>query len=437
MFLLGLGRRSQELEVGRDGGVGQKQVRGGKEERNNSLKSGEVHPNRSLVRSCSSCGVFFKIVDDSENASGDFEKRGGADNHSSGASNNRLQEYIISQGQDPENFEDFILQFMEISLEDDWEVFQNKGIIDESICGDCLDAFVSKYSLIVDKETARMSKFAQFSDLVLSSTQEPEENSTENSHLQVDEAHGDFLRLKEVRDRQIQKKIAIGDMKIINTIEMDEVINLRRNQNYELNLKEELSQCESKFQGVKKHGTLLRQYLERLQKTDFLNLSFYIDQSDGIASINGLRLGLFKGDFENWNEVNASLGASALLLSSILERHKLELEIYPNGSYSTIKELSSGAIWPLHGSTLCNSDFNECSSFDRGISSLLKLIDSTFKRIPGLEPSLPYPIEPKEGSIGGVSANLLFSDRDCWNRAMRMMLINLKWLLVRSSESCR
>ncbi|CUV06456.1 unnamed protein product [Cryptosporidium hominis] len=414
----------------------------------------------NMIRSCSRCGSFFEIVNDSDDELDPSEIINTVE-----SVHDMFIDYLSLENRDPNNFEDFILQFMEVSLEKDNMTLSNKTNVEESLCVDCINCSISQFSMALNKEISLLDKYKDISDSLISSEcydEDQMENSEVNfepsskEYLEIMNIYNEFIKMEQYNqektiindendndeidctetDKDIEERYGKCRFQVINTIEMDDIVELRQNQNLESNLKHELIQYEIKKEGMKNHLDFLRGYLERLKRSDFLNLSFSIQVIEGGACINGLRPALFEADFDNWNEVNAALGVSAMLLYTILERHKLPLSIYPSGSYSTIKD-SESSIWPLHGNTLCNSDYNECTSFDKGISSFVFLIDTVYNIIPGTNEILPYSVDQRNGTIGGISLNLLFNERESWNRAMSMNLINLKWLLVRSSESIR
>ncbi|CAD98623.1 beclin1-like protein, possible [Cryptosporidium parvum] len=413
-----------------------------------------------MIRSCSRCGSFFEVVNDSDDELDPSEIINTVE-----SVHDMFIDYLSLEKRNPNNFEDFILQFMEVSLEKDNMTLSNKTNVEESLCVDCMNCSISQFSMALNKEISLLDKYKEISDSLISSEcydEDQMEDSevnfepTSKEYLEIMNIYNEFIKMEQYNqektiindendndeidctetDKDIKEGYGKCRFQVINTIEVDDIVELRQNQNLESNLKHELIQYELKREGMKNHLDFLRGYLERLKRSDFLNLSFYIQVIEGGACINGLRPALFEADFDNWNEVNAALGVSAMLLYTILERHKLPLSIYPNGSYSTIKD-SESSIWPLHGNTLCNSDYNECTNFDKGILSFVFLIDTVYNIIPGTNETLPYSVDQRNGTIGGISLNLLFNERESWNRAMSMNLINLKWLLVRSSESIR
>lgn len=445
MFLLGLGTKKIQSKLEKD-----------------------RKPIENVIRSCSRCGSFFEVVYNLEDNSNPSEVPSISEPVES--IHDMFLDYLNLEERNPDNFEDFILQFMEVSIEKDSGTLNNKTNVEESLCVDCMNCLISQFSMALNNEMNIMEKYKCISDLIISSEDDNNNNDfittifeqeildfdeksdiSNKEYLEIMNIYNEFLKMtqccqyKNIKSnvngsKEIKKEEEEGNcenkFQFFNTIEMEEIVELRQNQNLELDLKQELNQYDTKKEGMRNHIIFLRGYLERLKKTDFLNLSFYIQVKDGISSINGLRPILIEADFENWKELNAALGTSALLLYIILERHKLPLSINPCGSYSTIKD-SNSSIWPLHGNTLCNSDYNECSNFDKGVSLFVFLVDSVYNAIPGTNESLPHPIDKINGTIGGISPNLLFNERESWNRAMSMNLINLKWLLVRSCESIK
>src|SRR3569832_1705350 len=86
--------------------------------------------------------------------------------------------------------------------------------------------------------------------------------------------------------------------------------------------------------------------LERLQKTNVLNLTFHIWHDGHFGTINGFRLGRLPNHAVEWSEISAAWGQAAFLLHTLSRRIKLTFKCYelvPYGSFSYLRRLADGA----------------------------------------------------------------------------------------------
>lgn len=82
--------------------------------------------------------------------------------------------------------------------------------------------------------------------------------------------------------------------------------------------------------------------LERLQRTNVYNDTFYISHDGTYGTINGLRLGRLQNGEVQWPEINAAWGQTLLLLQTLAERLSFSFQGYklrPLGSTSRIEKL--------------------------------------------------------------------------------------------------
>ncbi|KAH7649195.1 hypothetical protein FG379_001552 [Cryptosporidium bovis] len=441
--------------------------------------------NKNNIRICSRCGDMFEL--DYENKDKDKDEY----EHIIKS----FSEYINLEKSNQYYFEDFLLQYIEVSIEKNNELKDSHDNIDDSLCLECIEYLIYGFKTLFKKNEKKLKKY---SNLKKSCAKRGDENNSDlsftywldnNNDIDLTMVIKDYISdnnidIKEIvsdesincNDNIIENdKMSIDDFDIetiINNdseidneiqdyVDMKDVVKLRLYQNMELDLIQELRRVNSVREGVKVHFDNLKKYLDRLQKMDILNTCFYIDSIDGIGRINGLKLYINKNDFENWNEINACFGLISLLLNMILEKYDLDTCIKPRGSYSTIYDSTTKKTWPLYGSKLCNSDYSECISFDNAVSCIFRLINTTFDEIIRKKTSvsknnynnhnsnssdsnndnghcsykLPFKYDQKENKIENLSINLLFNDKHNWNKAMKMMLFNLKWLLVVSCEN--
>ncbi|KAI8609561.1 Atg6/Beclin [Chytriomyces sp. MP71] len=180
--------------------------------------------------------------------------------------------------------------------------------------------------------------------------------------------------------------------------------------------------------------TVATRGLERLEKTNVYNDAFRIWHDGPFGTINGFRLGRLPNQPVEWNEINAALGLSLLLVDTLASKLGFVFKGYklvPMGSFSRIEKIDGDkAAYELYGS----NDFSVLLFWNRRFDSALQaflnciqqLGDFVHERDPKLK--LPYPIH--KDKIGDLSVRVQFNQDEQWTRALKFMLVNIRFLLV-------
>ena len=210
--------------------------------------------------------------------------------------------------------------------------------------------------------------------------------------------------------------------------------------------------------------------LQRLQRANVYNDTFFIGYDGWIGTINGLRLGRLPDRPVEWAEINAAWGHTCLLLATVAEKLDFRFhahELRPMGSTSKVIEYlpkKSSSSRSNDGSLSDRTRTHELySSGDYAISTLLfhgkfnsamvafleclrQLIQHAQKTQvigpdgkPVVCPEIPYVIDKdKISDINKTSDASIklggFNQEESWTRACKWLLICCKYLLAHASN---
>ena len=210
--------------------------------------------------------------------------------------------------------------------------------------------------------------------------------------------------------------------------------------------------------------------LETLKQTNVFNDAFHIWHDGPYGTISGFRLGrvgqsagggLTSSAPVEWDEINAAWGQCVLLLSTMASTCKFTFTTYrlvPMGSYSKVIDDERRATLELFGPISSLNPFKR-TNFDRAMIGFLRCLEEvaefasmTDKAANGSSSgdtngtqeddgdgkdaartapppfALPYPIDGDK--VGGKTIKLTFNREDKWTAALKLMLADLKCLLV-------
>lgn len=179
--------------------------------------------------------------------------------------------------------------------------------------------------------------------------------------------------------------------------------------------------------------------LKKLKKFNLISEAFFIhvpSVSSQPGSINGLRLGRTAEFPIPWSEINAAWGFMCLLADVLVKKHNVVLSHYrllPRGSCSVIIKKSDRSALELFceessSSTAGITRFLTSRKFDGAVHAFVQVVGelaSTLQR--SVEKfHIPFKIDEKESTIGGVPATLQFNSEDNWTQALKHLLADLK-----------
>ncbi|RHY27902.1 hypothetical protein DYB32_007174, partial [Aphanomyces invadans] len=178
-------------------------------------------------------------------------------------------------------------------------------------------------------------------------------------------------------------------------------------------------------------GVHVSDMLRCLQRYNVFNDAFHIWHDGSFGTINGLRLGRLPSRPVEWTEINAALGQTTLLLTTVAQRAGMEFsKIVPiaRGSYSKIVVVlgkDKKKEYPLYS----DGGFLQRQKFNTALKCLLECVEEAGGQAAAEEPSLRFPYKITRGKIGDLSIEVGGNDEQ-WTRALKYLLTHLKWLLA-------
>ncbi|KAJ2159671.1 autophagy protein [Coemansia sp. RSA 552] len=207
-----------------------------------------------------------------------------------------------------------------------------------------------------------------------------------------------------------------------------------------------LEQCEAEQWSLDEQYARLAAQLTQLQRTNVYNDVFNITVTEGIASINGFRLGGRSAPHSvEWSEINAAWGQALLLLQTVARRLGHEFVGYrliPMGSFSRIERVpehgadhSAVVSLELFGSgDLYLGRLFQTRRFDAAMVAFLACLDQVAQLIMSLNSQLSMPYRIDQDKVGSVSIRPQFGQDDVWTRACKNTLMDARWALAFASS---
>jgi beclin 1 len=136
-------------------------------------------------------------------------------------------------------------------------------------------------------------------------------------------------------------------------------------------------------------------------------------------------------------EINAALGFLCLLIDVIVKKCEITLSQYrllPRGSYSVIIKKSDRSTLELYADETSGglTRFLTGRKFDSAMHALLQIVNEITWNIQRENKNfrIPFPIDDVEGKIDGIPVSLQFNSEDNWTKAMKMLLANVKRVML-------
>ncbi|KAA3679565.1 splicing factor 4 [Paragonimus westermani] len=203
--------------------------------------------------------------------------------------------------------------------------------------------------------------------------------------------------------------------------------------------KQTLLEAEEELFSLQARVKHAEQHLQRLLRTNVLNTAFPIWYDGHFCVINGLHLGRLSNRPVSWEEINAAWGQCAMLLQCIIRRINYTSQDYhvvPLGSQSKVIDLSNHKEYPLYYATSGMQLFG-VSKFDSAMCIFLKCLNQVQLVVEELtQTKLPYWIkdggkihDPREGRTYSIKWS--GNSEENWTKALKMMLLNMKWIIAR------
>ncbi|KAJ2724025.1 autophagy protein [Coemansia sp. Benny D115] len=201
-----------------------------------------------------------------------------------------------------------------------------------------------------------------------------------------------------------------------------------------------LETCESEQWALDDRYAQLAAQLTQLQRTNVFNDVFNIAVAEGVASINGFRLGGRSSHGVEWAEINAAWGQALLLLQTAAGRLGYEFlgyRLIPMGSFSRIEVLGESPVsYELFGAgdMYLGRLLFKGRGFDMAMTAYLACLDQLAQLIMGLSPQMRLPYRIEQDRVGGVSIRPQFGQDDLWTRACKNTLLDARWVLAFASS---
>ncbi|CDJ37694.1 beclin 1, putative [Eimeria tenella] len=196
--------------------------------------------------------------------------------------------------------------------------------------------------------------------------------------------------------------------------------------------------------------------LQRLKRINVVNDAFHIWTCKFLPSINKCRIGRISSpSCPSWSEVNTGWGYLCMLLDVFYRKCHTQPSNYrlvARGQFSFLIRKKDGAVLPLHGGggeVGLSRFFYSNKRFDSAMTAFLECVKELFDQLvtsaegrgrqQGVASLLPFPELPYEidgDRVGGFSIRLQLNQDERWTKALKLLLIDMKWLLEYIERVC-
>jgi beclin 1 len=344
-----------------------------------------------------------------------------------------------------------------------FEILSARSDIDHPVCVDCTDVLLEELEKQLEITTRERDAYITFLKEKQASTPTDEEVRAQEDALREAQqgeaaARQKLLQLEREKESLDAELLALEEES--RQVDVQEEAFWRERNAFASRLADfqnERDSINSKFD----HDS---RQLEKLQRSNVYNDTFWISHDGTFATINGLRLGRLASKPVDWPEINAAWGHALLLLYTVADKlgYRFEgYELQPMGSTSRIisydqpspssSRLSSTAARSApppppkrHVLDLYSSGDMPLGltfmhrKFDNAMTAFLELVRQLGAFVyaqtaaEGNALSLPYAIEGDK--INEVSIRLGVAQDDGWTKACKFTLTCCKFLLAHASN---
>ncbi|KAI9478225.1 MAG: autophagy protein Apg6-domain-containing protein [Benjaminiella poitrasii] len=322
-----------------------------------------------------------------------------------------------------------------------FQIMSSKSSVDHPMCQECTDILLETLERQMSDVSRERDCYIEFLKKVKDSRVTKEEE--EELEKQVDE-----LKLAEQEASEELRKLEEEEEKLDKELEAleNEMKELDRQEEEFWETTNEYQISLQNFQNERdsinlKYDHDVKQY-ERLQKTVVYNDAFCISQDGSFGTINGFRLGRTHAHPVEWNEINAAWGQTLLLLYTVANKLKFQFKTYrlvPMGSFSRIEKVDGDSMisYELYGSGDfgINKMFFLNRRFDHAMVAVLNCLKQLTDYAESRDKTIRLPYRINKDKIGDLSIRIQFNQDDLWTKALRYMLINMKWILAFASRA--
>nr|XP_044999994.1 beclin-2 [Jaculus jaculus] len=330
------------------------------------------------------------------------------------------------------------------------DILSGEKSLDHPLCAECMDsllAHVDAQLAAAERDSERYGRCLEGRRLAREEEEEEERRALHAELRALQQEEAGLARVLEDVDGHVATLEA--ELRAVEA-EAEELCQQERRYRAEycalkwqqLELADDLSSLKNRLRHTKRQ-------LERLSKTSIFSATFAIWENGPLGVINHFRLGRLPGVRVAWGEINSAWGQAALLLLALSRKVGLQFQRYqlvPNGSRSYLRALTGDlAVLPLFSDGSHNVFFN--NNFDRAMTAFLDCLQQFAQEAGQGEPGLrlPHRVCVREGALheAGDAGRLWpirthLNTEQHWTRALKLMLVNLKWSLSwASTRNCQ
>ncbi|XP_004716816.1 beclin-2-like [Echinops telfairi] len=313
------------------------------------------------------------------------------------------------------------------------DLLSGESELDEPLCEECTDRLLKRLDRHITTTESEIQDYKCF----LEGKELPTgEDTVEALQMELSGLELEERRLVQELDavEKTRKQVA-GDLEAAQA--ETETLNQQEQQHHKeysvlecqgLELLDELRSLENRLQYV-------HIQVDQLAKTSIFNMTFDISCKGPLGIINNFTLGCLSTTPVNWTEISAAWGQTALLLLVLAKKMGLEFQRYqllPCGNHSYLKSLTDESELPLY----CSEGKGVLENpFDLAMVAFLDCLQQFKEEAEKVGLCLPYGINVKKGRLeetGGkcYSIKTFLNTETQWTKALKCMLVNLKWGLA-------
>eukprot|EP00117_Sycon_ciliatum_P034449 scpid43929/ scgid26287/ Beclin-1; Coiled-coil myosin-like BCL2-interacting protein len=322
-----------------------------------------------------------------------------------------------------------------------FDIMSGSGEVDHPLCQECTSSLMTSIVKQLGTSETELKTYQEYLER-LEKAPLPDETHLKKKLTMLEEEERQLTeQLKQVEQQRAQVDAEMKDQeKEEEQLDQEEeryYRDLGEHKYQERALLDEQQSVDNQLQ----HSQAL---LNNLEKTNVYNCTFHIWSQGHFGTINGFRLGRLPTVRVEWSEVNIAWGQAALLLHSMAMRLKIRFDGYrlvPYGNVSYIEVLKEKRTQlPLYSSNSFRI-FSD-SKFDNAMIAYLDMLSQFKNQVTAMAKqdgdgggkSFLFPHVIQDGKIGDAGAmysvRFQFNTEEHWTKAMRLVLVTLKWGLA-------
>ncbi|SPR01303.1 Atg6 BARA domain-containing protein [Plasmodiophora brassicae] len=317
-----------------------------------------------------------------------------------------------------------------------WEVASEQASCDMPLCTVCVANVFREQNRKIQELEAERAAYKQVLDSLETLTQQDvnqQHSSSEEPLRKIDRQEDELLQ--QLRDMQklkldLTEKARELDDQTARVSELEKAFWTAQRQ-----LTSSAMRAQFEEAALAEVARRAEHELEELKRTNIYDDAFHIYYEGHFGTINGFRLGRLPSQPVDWSETNAALGQAVLLLDTIAKRTRgfefSKYELTPKGSFSRMGIKGEKTTLELYGSN--DLSLGKLWWYRRFDSAMVKFATCVkeyclFAEAQSGHKVMQYQID--DHMINGVSVKLQFNQEAKWTKAMKFLLINLKFAVA-------